>query len=96
LTLIYQPEYARQDVFIWLMVAAGIGYVGSFLGYGMTAVRYFRVQLPLFAMVACVTVLIWVLVDSDKWFGGGCLDVIKRCGGAIGLIFFGYQPCASR
>jgi O-antigen/teichoic acid export membrane protein len=57
LTLIYQPEYARQDVFIWLMVAAGISYVGSFLGYGMTAVRYFRMQLPLFAIVACVTAL---------------------------------------
>lgn len=52
LTLLYKPEYAeRSDLFSWLMVAAGIGYVSSFLGYGMTAARYFRVQMPLFALV---------------------------------------------
>ncbi|MDM9385236.1 oligosaccharide flippase family protein [Chlorogloeopsis sp. ULAP01] len=50
LTLLYQPEYAQHtSLFVWLMIAAGIGYVSSFMGYGMTAVRYFRIQLPLFA-----------------------------------------------
>jgi O-antigen/teichoic acid export membrane protein len=50
LTLLYKPEFAQQaDLFVWLMVAAGIGYVASFLGYGMTAARYFRIQIPLFA-----------------------------------------------
>ena len=52
LTLLYKPEYAdRSDLFAWLMVAAGIGYVSSFLGYGITAARYFQVQIPLFALV---------------------------------------------
>jgi O-antigen/teichoic acid export membrane protein len=52
LTLLYKPEYAdRADLFGWLMVAAGIGYVSSFLGYGITAARYFRVQMPLFTLV---------------------------------------------
>ncbi|MEG4841155.1 oligosaccharide flippase family protein [Microcoleus sp. B9-D4] len=52
LTLLYKPEYAeRADLFAWLMVAAGMGYVSSFLGYGMTAARYFRVQMPLFVLV---------------------------------------------
>lgn len=52
LTLLYRPEYGQQaDLFVWLMVAAGIGYMSSFLGYGMTAARYFRVQMPLFALV---------------------------------------------
>jgi O-antigen/teichoic acid export membrane protein len=52
LTLLYQPEYAeRSDLFAWLMVAAGMGYVSSFLGYGMTAARYFQVQMPLFVLV---------------------------------------------
>lgn len=42
LSVLYQAEYAeRLDVFIWLMVAAGIGYIGSFLGYAMTATRAF-------------------------------------------------------
>jgi O-antigen/teichoic acid export membrane protein len=52
LTLLYKPEYAeRSDLFAWLMVAAGMGYVSSFLGYGMTAARYFQVQMPLFVLV---------------------------------------------
>lgn len=52
LTLLYKPEYAeRADLFVWLMVAAGMLYVSSFLGYGMTAARYFRVQMPLFVLV---------------------------------------------
>jgi len=52
LTLLYKAEYAeRADLFAWLMVVAGIGYVSSFLGYGITAARYFQVQIPLFALV---------------------------------------------
>ncbi|MEZ2238841.1 lipopolysaccharide biosynthesis protein [Microcoleus sp.] len=52
LTILYRPEYGQQaDLFVWLMVAAGIGYVSSFLGYGITAARYFRIQMPLFALV---------------------------------------------
>jgi O-antigen/teichoic acid export membrane protein len=52
LTLLYKPEYAeRADLFAWLMVVAGITYVASFLGYGITAARYFQVQMPLFALV---------------------------------------------
>ncbi|HEY9661285.1 MAG TPA: oligosaccharide flippase family protein [Allocoleopsis sp.] len=43
LTLFYQTEYAeRSDVLVWLMVAAGIGYVGSFLGYGVSATRAYN------------------------------------------------------
>lgn len=50
LTLFYQPEYAQHaDLLVWLMIAAGIGYISSFLGYGMTAARYFRIQIFLFA-----------------------------------------------
>jgi O-antigen/teichoic acid export membrane protein len=64
LTLLYRPEYAdRADLFAWLMVAAGIGYVSSFLGYGMTAARYFRVQMPLFVLVtgSCAIACFWLI-----------------------------------
>lgn len=64
LTLLYKPEYAeRSDLFAWLMVAAGMGYVSSFLGYGMTAARYFRVQMPLFVLVtgSCATACFWLI-----------------------------------
>ncbi|MDJ0737198.1 MAG: oligosaccharide flippase family protein [Nostocaceae cyanobacterium] len=56
LTLLYRPEYGEyQNLFVWLMVAAGIGYVSSFLGYGITAARYFRVQIPLFTIVTSIS-----------------------------------------
>lgn len=64
LTLLYQPEYAEQtNLFIWLMVVAGINYISSFLGYGMTAVRYFRIQMPLFISVASISAIacLWLL-----------------------------------
>ena len=64
LTLLYTPEYAeRADLFAWLMVAAGMGYVSSFLGYGMTAARYFRVQMPLFVLVtgSCAIACFWLI-----------------------------------
>ncbi|MBD2339181.1 oligosaccharide flippase family protein [Calothrix sp. FACHB-156] len=64
LTLLYRPEYAQYtDVFVWLMIAASIEYIASFLGYGMTAARYFRVQMPLFASVttASAIVCLWLI-----------------------------------
>ena len=66
LTLLYQPEYARQDIFVRLMVAAGMTYVTSFLIYGVTAARYFRVQMLLYAVVTGILVLACMfLIPSD-------------------------------
>ena len=44
------------------MIAAGIMYVASFLGYAMTAARYFKIQLPLFALTASATAVVGFLV----------------------------------
>ena len=64
LILLYQPEYAQHtNLFVWLMVAAGISYIASFLGYGMTAARYLRIQLPVFILVVTTssTACLWLL-----------------------------------
>ncbi len=64
LTLLYRPEYANHtDLFVWLMVVAGIAYISSFLGYGITAARYFRIQMPLFAAVVITSAIacLWLL-----------------------------------
>jgi O-antigen/teichoic acid export membrane protein len=90
LALLYRPEYAeRVDIFLWLMIAAAIMYVASLLGYGMTAARYFRVQVPLFAFaggisaVACLWLVpaaglkgasIALIISALVQFGG-CLAV---------------------
>ena len=43
LTLLYSAEYAAEmDVFLWIMLASGLGYVGSFLGYAVTATRKYN------------------------------------------------------
>ncbi|MEL6495002.1 MAG: oligosaccharide flippase family protein [Cyanobacteria bacterium J06623_7] len=56
LSIFYQPEYAQySDLFVWLMIAAGFSYVSYFLGYGMTAARYFRIQMPLFTFTTLVS-----------------------------------------
>jgi O-antigen/teichoic acid export membrane protein len=59
LTLIYNSEYAeRIDVFFWLMMTAGLSYIASCLGYGMTALRLFKSQIPLFTLVGMATALL--------------------------------------
>ncbi len=56
LAILYKPEYAEHpELFAWLMVAATASYAASFLGYGMTAARRFRVQTLLFVVVSVVT-----------------------------------------
>lgn len=91
LTLLYRPEYAvRVDILVWLMVAAAIGYIASLLGYGMTAARYFRVQIPVFAFAGSISAVacFWLvpaaglkgasiaLIMSSLVQLGGCLAVI--------------------
>jgi O-antigen/teichoic acid export membrane protein len=45
LTILYEAEYAEYvGVLLWLTLANTLGYAAAFLGYGMTAARYFRVQ----------------------------------------------------
>lgn len=86
LTLLYKPEYAeRADLFAWLMVAAGIGYVSSFLGSGITAARYFRVLMPLFALVTGTSAIaaLW-LIPTEGVRGAAIALVISAL---IQLVF---------
>jgi O-antigen/teichoic acid export membrane protein len=63
LRLLYRADYASYlDVFTCLLIAAGIGYVASILGYGMTAARLFAPQLPLFTIVLAFSAL-----GSFRW-----------------------------
>ncbi len=56
LAVLYRRDYAaHHQVFVWLMVAAGVGYVASLLGYSMTAARYLKAQAPLFAAIGAAT-----------------------------------------
>lgn len=77
LTILYQPEYAQyKDLFVWFMVAATFNYVSYLLGDGMTAARYFRLQIPLFASVTTISAI------ACLWL----LPIFGIRGGAIALI----------
>ncbi|GAB4180529.1 MAG: lipopolysaccharide biosynthesis protein [Coleofasciculaceae cyanobacterium] len=77
LTLIYRPEYAEHaDLFVWLMVVAGIGYVSSFLGCGMTAARYFGVQMPLFALVTTITAIAGLWLIPSQGLQGAAIALL--------------------
>ncbi|WP_295813702.1 oligosaccharide flippase family protein [uncultured Deinococcus sp.] len=59
LTLLYGVTYAQdQQLFMWLMGAAAFSYPASFLGFGMTAARCFKEQVPLFMSMV---LLLWLL-----------------------------------
>jgi O-antigen/teichoic acid export membrane protein len=56
LLLLYRPEYSDHvGIFLWLGIAAGMGYVTSLLNYAMTAARYLRSQLPVYLIVILAT-----------------------------------------
>jgi O-antigen/teichoic acid export membrane protein len=58
LRLLYRADYASySDVFTYLMIAAGIGHVASIVGYGMTAARLFKPQVPLFSIVLLISLI---------------------------------------
>lgn len=77
LTIIYRPEYAQQkDLFVQVMVAAGIGYVASFLGYGITAARYFLIQIPLFIGVTATSAIASLWLIPSLGLSGAALALI--------------------
>lgn len=89
LTLLYSPEYAEDTgVFLLLMAGAAIAFVASFMGYGMTAARYFGAQLPLFALTAAAIALAcWWLVPAGGLMGAAIAliigDMVQLCGSVI-------------
>ncbi len=71
LRLLYRADYAQYPaVFTWLMAAAAVAYVSSMLGYGITAARRFRPQVPLVLGAAVViTTACWFLIPRQQLLG---------------------------
>ena len=62
LTLLYKKEYAEYSpIFILTMISAGLGYLVSFMGYGLTAARCFKIQ-PWINLVAVLVNVIGCLI----------------------------------
>lgn len=93
LTLLYTPEYAEYtNVFIVIMVAAGLSYVASLLKFGITAARYFRVQIPLFiGSVIVTTIACVVLVPQAGVLGAAiaaALGIAFQLAGTSGILIY--------
>ncbi len=57
LSFLYQPQYGNYPGLLAMLLAtAGVSAIGSFLGYGMTAARCFRAQVPIVAVSAGIAV----------------------------------------
>lgn len=77
LRLLYRPEYADHvGTFLWLGIAAGVGYVASLLGYAMTAARYLRVQLPLNLIGTLVTAAGCAILVARHQLSGAAMAII--------------------
>jgi O-antigen/teichoic acid export membrane protein len=77
LRLIYGPEYAAHStVFVWLMCAAGIWYVGAVLGFALIAARLFWSQLPLFACSATACAFASLTLIPSRGLRGAAMAVL--------------------
>lgn len=84
LTLLYDVEYAQYSgLLVGLMVAAALDYLSSFLGMAITAARYFRSQVPLFATTAgTLAIACYVLIPEEGLHGAAIamiLTGVLRC-----------------
>lgn len=91
LRLLYNSDYAAySDVFLLVMVAAAVNYVSSFLGYGMTAARYFSVQAPLFILVIFATALASLRLIPSYGLQGAAVAMIiaslVQLGGSVVIL----------
>jgi O-antigen/teichoic acid export membrane protein len=89
---LYRPEYAtRQDVLLWLMGTSGILYLGSTLGYALTAVRCLKPQVPLFAIAVTATAISCVVLVPAQGLVGVAmailLSAVVQCLGNAGLLW---------
>lgn len=77
LTLLYRPEYAKfWNIFLWLVIASGIGYVSSFLGYGITATRMFHYFIVPYAIVTMINLGLSIFLIPAYGLQGAAWTII--------------------
>ncbi|MBZ0292005.1 MAG: oligosaccharide flippase family protein [Anaerolineae bacterium] len=76
LALLYGAAYADyHDVLVLLMLAGGLAYVSSAFGYTLTAMRYFRVQVLLYAIYATTALIAATILVGRYGLQGGALTL---------------------
>jgi O-antigen/teichoic acid export membrane protein len=91
LTLLYRAEYAEHvNVLVIMVVTAGLTAVGGFLGYGLTATRNFRAQIPVIAATCLTTYVLCLLLIPRMGLMGAAValmasETVFAGGGYIAL-----------
>ena len=94
LTIAFRREYAdRADLLPWIMAAGGVGYMGQFLGIGMTAARYYHSQIVLLILVGLsLSVTSYFLVPRQGLLGAilsMLVAALVQLGGSFMILFIG-------
>lgn len=77
LEIFFRPEYAaRSGLLTYLMLAASMGYLCQFVGYGVTAARIFKPQIPLFLVVASTLLLCSYLLVPRTGVAGAITAIL--------------------
>jgi O-antigen/teichoic acid export membrane protein len=94
LTIAFRREYAdRADLLPWIMAAGGVGYLGQFLGIGMTAARYYHSQIVLLILVSLsLSVASYFLIPRQGLLGAilsMLIAAIVQLAGSFMILFMG-------
>lgn len=85
LALLYGADYARPDLFAWLMVAAGVEYIAMSIQPAMTSARRFRVQIPLYVIVTVTVALVCLMSIPSRGLLGAAAALIIASVVRVGL-----------
>ncbi|WP_407541852.1 oligosaccharide flippase family protein (plasmid) [Deinococcus radiomollis] len=86
---LYGAGYAQDvPVFTLLMGAAGVSYAASFAGFGMTSLRQFRAQIPLFTATSGVLLLgCFLLIPASGLMGAAWATLFSAVTQLLGSLW---------
>ncbi|HET9183686.1 MAG TPA: lipopolysaccharide biosynthesis protein [Candidatus Angelobacter sp.] len=78
LTLLYRPEYGEHvSVLVILLAVTGLTAIASFMGYGLTAARAFRIQPVIIGATALTTLVMCVILIPRFGLNGAALALLS-------------------
>jgi O-antigen/teichoic acid export membrane protein len=81
LTFIYRAEYGQHvNLFVIMVATAGVQSISSFMGYGNTAARNFRLQVPVIcSSTGATTLFSFILIPRFGMIGAACALFAGAC-----------------
>jgi O-antigen/teichoic acid export membrane protein len=76
LTLLFQPEYARNDIFLLIMIAGGLNFTSTFLIYGVTAARSFPIQVAIYVLTSIAMISACLVLVPSLGLKGAAISII--------------------